>query len=277
MGSLSTTVLDQYNTSVARIGRNATLIKWAAGAGLVALLGMALPLIAAGTLSLVLVVVTGVAGVAVANWWPSYVIKMKNKKLEWQLNEAKKNPIFTALNIYLKREEDLERNREYISRVITAETTAESRTIVHQQKFPNDPALPRMLQEVQMGKRNIEILKEKRKGAQRAQDTLKQTIDQMQSRYEVALERLAANKAMNQANKDAVFENLMLETSFNEVMRTSNESFAELMMADMDHPGSVEPEIRQLTQDEVQVIQMSPTHPNIVALNRVVDKEKIAS
>jgi hypothetical protein len=230
--TMDTSIVDGYERRKLQLGKNITWIKWGLGALTLALASTLLVALAKAAVAVWVIAAVGASLALASNFYPVALARVKNKRLQLIMDQARKDPIYTALNIYLDRENKLALNKEQLSASISASNSYATVVQTHAQNFPEDPQLPRMLEEVERDKMYLARLKEKRVEAKAAQDKLKRTIEMMQSQYEAAKARMKASSSITEI--ETAFENIMLSTSYKAVMEQTAQSFAELEIAQLD-------------------------------------------
>jgi hypothetical protein len=213
----------------------------AAGAvGALALLGAAAPYIwtaVAGGMGLAALTAMGVVGVVVFQSVPLGLQKLENTLLAARKAEARRNPIEQLQNEVLRRAERL---RSFRKALVTVGGQIESiRQMIEtsQTKF-SGPVLARQeraLEKLQQF-HNINIARLNQ--AQAALQEFKNTVEQKQSEWQIALAIDDANRALDPNAADHLIQDLLADTALRTVQDRFNNVFAELdvQMSSMDGP-----------------------------------------
>ena len=208
--------------------------------GALALLTVAAPFIwtaVAAGLGLTALAAMGAVGVVVFQAIPLGMQKLENRLLQLRKDEARRNPIEQLQNEVLRRAERL---RSFRKALVTVGGQIESiRQMIEtsQTKFTG-PVLARQERALEKLQQFHHINIARLNQAQEALQDFKNTVEQKQSEWQIALAIDDAHRALDPNAADHLMQDLLADTALRTVQDRFNNVFAELdvQMSSMDGP-----------------------------------------
>ena len=240
--------------------------KWAIGLGGVFLLGPMLGVMFTALLGVAFIgtaiVIAGAATLAAVHLTPVYINRLQTKKIDLILEDAKRNPIATAMDIYLKEQQALSKSKDAIAEFDAAVRTYDGERKSFKRQYPNEPSedmdgeyanlvqlLSIKMAAYQDGKAKLELLDS--------------TIGKMKMRFKVALAANKANK-LGQLDTGDIYAKIKMEAAYDSVVSQVNTAFSAIRMQVLDVPAYTPKSVPALTNQPGEVLKMQPATQRVV-------------
>lgn len=211
------------------------------GVAVVAVLGVAAPLLIAGVKAAFALGAAGLAGFVVINVAPTVAMKVANWRLKSIKAEASKNPIETLQNVYVEKTEALGRFEDAITAFATKVKNLQDKVEGLRKRYPEEAEkfeghLEKMTEVLQARRR-------KYKAAKQAISDFAEEIEKAKVVWEVSQ---AAQDVTNAAGLDTgdAYELIKAKTAVESVQNSMNTAIAELETDLMNEEADLEHEMR---------------------------------